>query len=136
MKVTVEAIRKKINELPDGYAEKVHMKGPGVAEVESFSHLAPEAKVGPYTVSIKPHKNDPGDKTVLDVVCSCTAHSLCRHIAAFYAVAKGLAPQSNPPAPENEKKKEALAMIAEAQKKASEAFQLLTDGIALYVKEN
>jgi len=132
MRTTVAAILEKVKKLPDGYADNVHPKSGGTAEVESFSH---PTEVGPYTVAIRPHKDDPGDKSVLDVTCSCTARTLCRHIAAFYAVAKGLAPQAESLIPEDNKKREALAMIAEAQKRVSESFQLLTDGIALYVKE-
>ena len=137
MKVTVAAILEKIEKLPDGYPDLVHKKGFGIAEVESFTH---PNEVGPYTVSIKPHKDDPGDKTILDVICSCTARTLCKHIVAYYVVAKGLTPHQEVEetlvAESSNGKKKALAMVAEAQQKMSEAFQLLTDGIALYVKES
>ena len=85
MKVTVDEIKERISLLPPGVEKRVHRTGtPGMARVESFTTDAV------YTVSIKVHKDDPGDKTILDAVCTCPASRLCKHIVAYYAVVKGL----------------------------------------------
>lgn len=119
MKVTAERIIEKIADLPKGFEELVHKKKPGLAEVESFSNHSR----GPYTVSIQAHSTDPGDKSILDVTCSGPATKLCHHITAFYAVAKGLVPDSG------EAKETGLEMI-------SEGIEKIVDGIALVVAEH
>lgn len=133
MKATVEQIKAKIAELPTGVADLVHRASLGSAEVESFSGNGN----GPYMVRIQPHKDDPGDKSLLDVSCSCPARTLCKHIVAFYAVDKGLAPDTVPEPPveaEADPRGEGLKLIARAQEKFGEAVQDLVDGMALYVK--
>lgn len=115
MKVSAKTLIQKINDLPKGFGEMVHWGGQTVAEVESFS----SSKMGPYTVSITVHKDDPGDRSLLNVVCNCTATKVCQHITAFYAVAKGLVP------PE---KQRGLHLI-------SEGIEHIADGIALVVRE-
>jgi len=62
MKVTAEAIRKKVADLPEDFADHVHLTAdPSTAEVESFSGT------DIYTVHIESHKDDPGDRSILDV---------------------------------------------------------------------
>ena len=119
MKTTAGEIRAKINDLPDDYASHVDISGPGLAEVTSFSN--PNQK---HHVEI--HKDGEG----LDATCSCPARTLCKHIVAYYAVAKGIKPVA-PIIEEMEKKRtqtSGYGLIAEAIEK-------LVDGIALVVEE-
>jgi len=87
MLVTVTDIIAKIKELPDDYPEHVHMSKPGTAFVDSFT----DPLADPYHVSIKRTKKE-GER---DVRCSCPARTLCKHIPAFYAVAKGIKPDGS-----------------------------------------
>lgn len=118
MKVKTEDILAKIPELPKGFEKLVHKKKPGLAEVESFSNRSRK----PYMVHIQPHSTDPGDKSILDVVCGCPATKLCHHITAFYAVVKGLVPDSG------EAKQTGPELI-------SEGIEKIVNGIALVVAE-
>lgn len=118
MKVKTEDILAKIPDLPKGFEKLVHKKRPGLAEVESFS----KHSRGPYTVSIQVHSTDPGDKSILDVTCTCPATKLCHHVMAFYAVVKELVPDSG------EAKQTGPEMI-------SEGIEKIVDGIALVVAE-
>jgi len=86
MLVTVDQIKAKINELPADYAEHVHCGKPGMAEVESFSDPKQEK---PWVVHIEKAKT----VRYRSVTCTCPATKLCKHITAFYAVAKGIKPQ-------------------------------------------
>lgn len=126
MKVTAAEIIDKIKDLPKGFEEMVHAKGKGLAEVESFS----DHSRGPWIVHIQPHSTDPGDRSILDVTCTCPATKLCHHITAFYAVAKGLVPaEGDESTPEGgEAKEEGLAMI-------SQGIEMVVNGIALVVTE-
>ncbi len=116
MKTTVDAIKEKINGLPADYVGHVTITAPGKAEVVSFSDPSKT-----YYVEIKKE----GDG--LSANCSCPATKLCKHVAAYYAVAKKIKPV--PPIEMKKKRdKKGYDLIAEAIEK-------LTDGIALIVKE-
>jgi RPA family protein len=121
VKVKQEDILKRIEALPVDFAEHVLWDEGGTAEVKSFT-----TDDDVYAVSIRPHKDDPGDKSLLDVTCACPARALCKHVVAFYAVAKGL---------DSTAKAKALKTIAEAQELSNKAFEKLTEGIVLYVRE-
>lgn len=93
MIVTVTDIVAKIKNLPEHYAEHVHMDRPdgktrvcNTAKVDSFTHAT---KV--YTVAIHVTEN----KGERKVVCTCDATKLCNHVVSFYAVAKGFKPDGS-----------------------------------------
>ena len=90
MNVEIADILAKIPMLPPDYAEHVHLgeivADSMMAEVESFSeHPAPRS----YAVAIK-RADEPGQ---LEANCICPARTLCKHIVAFYAVAKAKEPE-------------------------------------------
>jgi len=91
MLVTVDQIKANINELPADYAEHVHItlvptaETGGTAEVESFSDPKQEK---PWVVHIEKAKT----VGYRSVTCTCPATRLCKHITAFYAVAKHIKP--------------------------------------------
>ena len=122
MKTTGEEIKGRIDSLPSDYKACVHMGTGGHAEVESFS----DADVV-YKVSIQRGEGDE-----LEVICSCAATSLCKHIVSFYAVAKEIEPirSTEDPLkpPQEDVARLGAALIAEAIEK-------LVDGITLIVKE-
>jgi len=130
VKVTAAEIIAKIPELPKGFEKLVHTKGPGHAEVESFSNRSRK----PYTVHIQSHSTDPGDRSILDVVCSCPATKpWCKHVVAFYAVAKELVPtegssEEGDTPQGGEAKQTGSEMIAEG-------IEMVVNGIALAVVE-
>lgn len=136
MKATIEQIRAKIPDLPTGVTDLVHRASIGSAEVESFSGN----EDGPYKVHIRPHEEDPGDKSLLDVVCSCPARTLCKHVVAYYAVAKGLVPKAAPKplppdrAPSSQRREEGLQLIAKGQQQVSEGLQSIVDGVAIIAR--
>jgi len=154
MKATAGQIIAKIIELPLDIEDLVTISSPTSAEVQSFRADCTDV----WIARIKPHKDDPGDRTILDVSCTCPAVKLCHHISAFYAIAKKSEPAvivamakrkgvpADPPTetvPKKRKKPDAplsrraegLKLIAASIEKVSEAFQDLADGIALIVKE-
>lgn len=88
MIVTVTDIVAKIKDLPPDYADHVHLSKPGTAEVTSFTDPTQEI---PYSVGIKLAEK----KGERDVRCTCPATRLCKHITAFYAVAKGYKPDGS-----------------------------------------
>ena len=120
-----------------------------MAEVESFSeHPAPRS----YAVAIK-RADEPGQ---LEANCICPARTLCKHIVAFYAVAKAkepeviaavaqIAPQSTEsgagePEPVGggvgpDPHTKGLRLIAEAQEKFGQANALMLEGLALLRRE-
>lgn len=147
MFVEVADILAKIPTLPADYAAHVHLgeivAGALLAEVDSFSeHTAPRN----YALAIKRGQIE-GE---LDATCTCAARTLCKHIVAFYAVAKAdnvvvaeavaqIAPRSNvePVALVQDerlsrRREEGLRRIAAAKEKFDAAIQDLVDGIALY----
>jgi len=89
MRVLVVDILAKINDLPADFRDHVQIDpdDKSLAYVRSFSDETV------YTVHIKPHVEDPGDKSILNTTCPCDARTLCRHVTAFYAKTKGLGPQ-------------------------------------------
>lgn len=89
MKALASDILAKVDGLPPDFREHVTIDtdDKSLAYVKSFS------KDETYTVHIGIHKDDPGDKSILQTVCACDARTLCKHVTAFYAVSKGLAPQ-------------------------------------------
>jgi len=99
MRVTVDEIKAKLSALPPAWATMVHLGKAGHAEVESASDPAKT-----YSVTIRTHKDDLGDKSILDTTCTCTATRLCWHVAALYAKVKGMEPVIEPtvPAPARE----------------------------------
>jgi len=99
MIVTIKQITDKIKDLPPDYAEHVHCGKPGNAEVESFSDPTKEP---PYTVHIEKAETEGMRK----VVCTCEARTLCDHITAFYAVAKGIKPEGSEEPPKTDKPKD------------------------------
>ena len=125
MKVLVADILAKIPTLPEDFRDHVQVdpEDKSLAYVESFSGD------GTYTVHIKPHEDDPGDRSILNSACPCDARTLCKHVTAFYAVSKGLGAQVEPdpePDPEHVEGPEdclrALTMAAiDADLKAHEA---------------
>ena len=151
--VPVADILAKIPTLPLGYASHVHLgeivAGLMLSEVDSFSeHAVPRS----YMVSIKR-----GDKAgELITTCTCPARTLCKHVIAFYAVAKAddpavvaaaaqISPQSTerphkPPqsdeAGTGTARMEGLRLIALAQEEFAQANQHMLDGLALLRKED
>ena len=104
MKVLVSDILAKVNDLPSDFRDHVAVEqnDRSIAYVRSFSADTM------YTVHIKTHDDDPGDKSILRATCPCVARTLCKHVVAFYAVSKGIGPpigvdmpsdvpESNPP---------------------------------------
>ena len=158
MKVLVSDILAKIPGLPAHYVDLVKLRqlSTGRADVRSFKDEQLDGTPPAwYKVSIRPHKDDTGDKSILDATCECAAHKLCHHITAMYAVAKkddpaviaALAKRETPqaesapdPPPEPALPKEAssrdrgLKMIARSQELFAEAAQALADGIGLVVR--
>ena len=116
---TAAAIREKINDLPKDYFEHVHLLSSGKALVTSFTTPSQQ-----HEVEIRKE----GDK--LAVSCSCPATTLCKHVVAYYAVAKGIKP--------------VLPIVGELEKKRTqtkgygliaESIEKLVDGIVLTVEE-
>ena len=159
MKVLVSAILAKIPELPVHYPELVRLRqlSTGRGDVRSFRDEQLDGTPPAwYVVSIRPHKEDTGDKSILDATCECAAHKLCHHITAMYAVAKADDPaviaalakqeaqqaESAPkqpleptPAKEASSRDRGLKMIARSQELFAEAAQALADGIGLVVQD-
>ena len=119
MKTTTQEIKSKINDLPDDYESHVNVLSPGKAQVLSFT--TPEML---YDVEI--HKGGDG----LIASCSCPAHTLCKHIVAYYAVAKGIKPT-----PPIVKELENVRTHQKGYDLIAEAIEKLTDGIALVIEE-
>ena len=88
MKVLVADILSKIPDLPADFRDHVTIDpaDKSLAYVRSFT------TDDVYTVHIKPHAEDTGDKTILQTTCPCDARTLCKHVVAFYAVAYNLGP--------------------------------------------
>lgn len=125
MIVTCTDIEAKINDLPEHYAEHVHMSKPGTAFVDSFTDPLCDA----YHTSIKRTEKE-GER---DVRCSCPATTLCVHITAFYAVAKGLKPKASEKEPKKDKGKKDKAKegvperTREIYKRIATAFEELAE---------
>ena len=148
MKVLAADILAKIPDLPSNFEELVRLGEKGMADVRSFKTTALLDGGEPewYPVHIEPHRDDPGNKSVLNVTCPCMARTLCHHVVAFYAVAKKDDPQVAPLLPQarerpieatppaGEGRKAGLGKIAESQRLRAQADELLTDGIALIVR--
>jgi len=148
MKVLAADILAKIPDLPEGFEKLVRLGKKGMADVRSFKTTALLDGGEPewYPVHIEPHRDDPGNKSILNVTCPCMARTLCHHIVAFYAVAKRDTPEVAPllprqsegpiasPPPVEGGKIAGLAKIAESQRLRAQADELLTDGIALIVR--
>ena len=86
MKVLVSDILAKIPELPPNVRDLVTISSDDL----SLANVKSRTSDTLYLVHIKPHADDTGDKSVLDVTCPCDARKLCWHVVAFYAVTKGL----------------------------------------------
>ena len=104
MRVLVVDILAKINDLPADFRDHVQID----PEDKSLAYVTSFTSEDVYTVHIKPHVDDPGDKSILNSTCPCDARTLCRHVTAFYAKSKGLGPQVEP-------KKSVYEMAAELQ---------------------
>ena len=88
MKVIVSDILAKIPELPPNVRDLVTISSDDL----SLANVKSRTSDTLYLVHIKPHADDTGNKTILDVTCPCDARKLCWHVVAFYAVTKGLVP--------------------------------------------
>ena len=119
IKTTIAAMREKINELPLDYADHVTMIPPNQADVISFSNPSQS-----HHVEI----NKDGDDLMVN--CSCPATTLCKHVAAYYAVAKKIKPV--PPIVEELEKKRTQTKGYDL---IAEAIEKLADGIALVIEE-
>jgi len=84
MLATRKEIIAKINDLPVDYANHVYIGKGGTATVKSFS--------GPGTHTVRIERWETDDQLKVD--CTCRATRLCRHVAAFYAVAKEITPNT------------------------------------------
>jgi len=91
MRVLVADILAKINDLPADFRDHVQID----PEDKSLAYVTSFTSEDVYTVHIKPHVDDPGDKSILNTTCPCDARVLCRHVTSFYAKSKGLGPQIN-----------------------------------------
>jgi len=89
MKVLVSDILAKIPELPANVRDLVTISSDDL----SLANVRSRTSDTLYLVHIKPHADDTGSKTILDVTCPCDARKLCWHAVAFYAVTKGLVPE-------------------------------------------
>jgi len=89
MRILVSDILTKINDLPDDFRDHVQID----PDDKSLAYVRSFTTEDVYTVHIKPHVDDPGDKSILNTTCPCDARTLCRHVTAFYAVSKRLGPQ-------------------------------------------
>ena len=98
MKVLVSDILTKIDALPADFRDHVQID----PEDKSLAYVRSFTTENVYTVHIKPHVDDPGDKSVLNSTCPCDARTLCRHVTAFYAKSKVLGPERPSVAPETE----------------------------------
>jgi len=161
MKVLVADILAKIPKLPLDVESLVKLRqlSTGRADVRSFrGEQLDGTPPAWYVVSIRPHKDDPGDKSVLDATCGCVAHKLCHHITAMYAVAKAgdpavIAAMAQRGGPQEAAECDTvlveavlakraplsahgrgLAMIAESQRLFALAAQALASGIWLMVQ--
>ena len=147
MNVEIADILAKIPKLPADYADRVHLGDivahTQLAEIESFGdHPAPRT----YDASIKRGAKE-GE---LSVTCNCPARTLCKHIVAFYAVAKAneaaviaavaqIAPQSTEKAAsepeaaggEVDPRTEGLRLIALAEENYERARSHMLAGLAL-----
>jgi len=123
-KTTVDLIKEKINELPEDYAKHVTITAPGMANVTSFTN--PESP--PYNVKIGVDLEVEGG---LLVKCNCPATTaLCKHVAAYYAVAKHIEPKPPIIVAIEEKAKE-----LSGYKLIASGIEKITDGIALIVRK-
>ena len=98
MKVLVADILARIDALPADFRDHVQID----PEDKSLAYVTSFTTEDVYTVHIKPHVDDPGDKSILNSTCPCDARTLCRHVIAFYAKSKGLGPETPSVAPETE----------------------------------
>ena len=119
IRTTAAAIEAKINSLPLDYVDHVVISSPGKAEVVSFSNPSQS-----HHVEIKKE----GDELLVE--CSCPATDLCKHVIAYYAVAKKIKPV--PPIIEELEKKRTQVRGYDLIAKAIED---LTNGIALIIEE-
>jgi len=141
MRVSVADILAKVPTLPPDYASHVHLgeivAGSMLSEVDSFSeHAVPRS----YAVTIKR-----GDKVGdLITTCTCPSRALCKHVIAFYAVAKAGDPAVVEAAaqiePQSDKggivaHTEGLRLIGLAQEEFAQANKHMLDGMALLMKE-
>ena len=98
MKVLVADILTKIDALPSDFRDHVQID----PEDKSLAYVTSFTTEDVYTVHIKPHVDDPGDKSILNSTCPCDARTLCKHVTAFYAKSKGLGPEKLSDVPETE----------------------------------
>ena len=110
MRVLVSDILARIDAMPADFRDHVQVdhEDKSLAYVRSFS--SDEM----YTVHIGVHKDDPGDKSILNTTCPCDSRTLCKHVTAFYAVSKGLGPSEKlSDAPETEPTPETVQIHVE-----------------------
>jgi len=151
MNVAVADILAKIPTLPADYADHVHLgeivAGAMLATVDSFSeHLAKRD----YEVKIQRGVKE--GELIAECQCPTRADILCKHITAFYAVAKAddeaviatLAKREAPlvedtpsPVPDDgDLRPVGLRLIADGLKKITEGLQEIVDGMGLVSKQN
>lgn len=88
MKVLVSDILAKVSGLPENVRDLVTID----PDDASLSYVNSFTTDEVFIVHIETHKDDPGDKSILNSACPCAARTLCHHVTAFYAVSKGLLP--------------------------------------------
>ena len=147
MRILVSDILKKIPDLPANVFDLVTLDEKGLAYVKSKTN--PEDV---YTTHLEPHKDDPGDKSILNGTCMCPASKLCWHMTAQYAIAKGFVTKDKPPVPREKPKDKtspdpppkdlnedssiaALKLIAEGQQKINAGMQMLVDGAVMLARK-
>ena len=134
MKTTAAGLRRRVQVLLPGFEKYVIAWEGSDAKVQSFS----SEKI--YDVHIQ---KDGADK--LDALCTCPATKLCKHIVAFYAVAKGITSmRTDKDVTESAGKstvghdegKESLPdATADGRKLIAAAIEMMVDGIALVATE-
>lgn len=94
MKVPVKTLLEKIATFPADYANGVEITQKGritTAVVQSWSLLAGQT----YTVSLRRHEEDKGEKdaVLLEGSCTCPSSKPCKHMAQVYGVVKEITPE-------------------------------------------
>jgi len=125
VKTTTADLERRVAALPldfEKYVGKIHG---GKVKVKSFSSSAV------YDVAIRRGEKE-GD---LEATCTCPATRVCHHITSFFAVAKGLAPDTGEPDEGKETTPEPIEEPRDGLKLIAEAIEKLVDGVALVVSE-
>ena len=135
MKATVDELERRAQILQPGFEQYVIERHGNKAKVKSFTSDAV------YDVSIMLGTEE-GERRV---ICTCPATKLCRHIVAFYAVAKGITSMRTDKDVKEEAGKSTVGhdegteplpeATADGRKMIAAAIEMLVNGIALVVTE-